>query len=260
MIIKIGIIFLVFAAIFYFPQYLPRLFRFLGKRTGQAGRLGKEMVTGVEAPGSVLAEIETATGKILLDKALATRPRLPRSDQTDAVARLGDRLAEQAGRQQIPYRFLVVDDPAPNACAIPGGSILVSQALVELCSSQDELAGVIAHEIQHIDCRHALSSLAKDFAANKLLNIGGPMLRKAADLLEVVIDRGYQQEQEFEADLEGVRLARRAGFDPAGLANLLEKIGMLEPLENSLRIEELPYFSTHPPIHERVRKLRKLAG
>ena len=96
MIIKIGIIFLVFAAIFYFPQYLPRLFRFLGKRTGQAGRLGKEMVTGVEAPGSVLAEIETATGKILLDKALATRPRLPRSDQTDAVARLGDRLAAQA--------------------------------------------------------------------------------------------------------------------------------------------------------------------
>ena len=56
------------------------------------------------------------------------------------------------------------------------------------------------------------------------------------------------------------RADRDRPADPAGLANLLEKIGMLEPLENSLRIEELPYFSTHPPIHERVLKLRKLAG
>jgi len=85
------------------------------------------------------------------------------------------------------------------------------------------------------------------------------MLRKAAETLEVHIDRGYQQDQEFEADIEGARLAKRAGFDPAGLANLLDKLGRLEPLENSLRIEELPYFSTHPPIQERVRRLRKLA-
>ena len=128
MIIKIGIIFLVFAAIFYFPQYLPRLFRFLGKRTGQAGRLGKEMVTGVEVPGSVLAEIETATGKILLDKALATRPRLPRSDQTDAVARLGDRLAEQARVVVVPGspRFF-----GPAAAGHIRLSIATSRALLE---------------------------------------------------------------------------------------------------------------------------------
>ena len=79
---------------------------------------------------------------------------------------------------------------------------------------------MLAHEIQHIDRRHALNTIAKDFAAKRLMNIGGPILRKAAELLEVLIDRGYQQDQEFEADIEGARLAKRAGFDPAGLANL----------------------------------------
>ncbi|MEC9350105.1 MAG: M48 family metallopeptidase [Planctomycetota bacterium] len=259
MIIKLLILFLVIAALFYFPQYLPRLFRFLGARTGQAGRLGKELLTGAEVPDSVLAEIETGTGKILLDKALTNHPELPSSDQSTAVKKLGARLAAKAARQQLPFRFIIIDDPAPNACAIPGGSILISQPLIELCSCEDELAGVLAHEIQHIDRRHALNTLAKNFAAKKLLNIAGPMLRKAAETLEVHIDRGYQQDQEFEADIEGARLAKRAGFDPAGLANLLEKLGMPEPLENSLRIEELPYFSTHPPIRERVRRLRKPA-
>ncbi len=259
MIIKLLILLLVIAALFYFPQYLPRLFRFLGTRLGQAGRLGKELTTGVEVPDSVLAELETGTGKILLDKALTNHPELPGSEETAAVEKLGARLAAKAARQQLPFSFIIIDDPAPNACAIPGGSILISQSLVELCSCEDELAGVLAHEIQHIDRRHALNTIAKNFAAKRLLNIGGPILRKAAELLEVLIDRGYQQDQEFEADLEGARMAKRAGFDPAGLANLLEKLGMLEPLENSLRIDELPYFSTHPPIRERVRRLRKLA-
>ena len=259
MIIKLLILFLVIAALFYFPQYLPRLFRFLGIRIGQAGRLGKELATGVEVPDSVLADLEAGTGKILLEKALANYPEVPGSARAAAVEKLGSRLASKATRQQLPFSFTIIDDPAPNACAIPGGSILISQSLVELCSSEDELAGVLAHEIQHIDRRHALNTIAKDFAAKRLLNIGGPMLRKAAELLEVLIDRGYQQDQEFEADIEGARLAKRAGFDPAGLADLLEKLGMLEPLENNLRIEELPYFSTHPPIQERVRRLRKLA-
>ena len=78
MIIKLLILLLVIAALFYFPQYLPRLFRFLGTRLGQAGRLGKELTTGVEVPDSVLAELETGTGKILLDKALTNHPELPR--------------------------------------------------------------------------------------------------------------------------------------------------------------------------------------
>ena len=260
MIIKLGILFLVFAALFFLPDYLPRLFGFLGRRIGQLSRLGKELVTGNEVPDSVLAEIEAGAGELLLIKALSNSPRSPKSDQTLSVDRIGAQLASKAKRQQIPYRFIVVDDPSPNACAIPGGSILVTDSLLEICSCPDELAGVLAHEIQHIDCRHALNSLAKNFAVGKLLRIGGPMLRKAADFFEIMISRGYEREQEFEADLEGGRLAKKAGFDPRGLANLLEKLSTMEPWENNLRLEDLPFFSTHPPMPERIRKLRELTG
>ena len=154
----------------------------------------------------------------------------------------------------------MVDDPTPNACAIPGGSILVTDSLLDICSSPNEIAGVLAHEIQHIDCRHALNSLAKNFAVRKLLRIGGPMLRKAADFFEITISRGFEREQEFEADLEGGRLAKRAGFDPRGLASLLEKLAAMEPLENNLRLEDIPFFSSHPPMPERISKLRKRFG
>ena len=117
MIIKLLILFLVIAALFYFPQYLPRLFRFLGARTGQAGRLGKELLTGAEVPDSVLAEIETGTGKILLDKALTNHPELPSSDQATAVKKLGARLAAKAARQQLPFRFILIDDQTSNTVA-----------------------------------------------------------------------------------------------------------------------------------------------
>ena len=260
MFIKLGILFLVFAALFFLPDYLPRLFGFLGRRIGQLSRLGKELVTGNEVPDSVLAEIEAGAGELLLIKALSNSPRSPKSDQTVSVDRIGAQLASKAKRQKIPYRFIVVDDPTPNACAIPGGSILVTDSLLDICSSPNEIAGVLAHEIQHIDCRHALNSLAKNFAVRKLLRIGGPMLRKAADFFEITISRGFEREQEFEADLEGGRLAKRAGFDPRGLASLLEKLAAMEPLENNLRLEDIPFFSSHPPMPERISKLLKRFG
>ena len=215
--------------------------------------LADDLYKSVGAPGGPLAKIEELAGKRMLKKELSKTPAIEKTKEAETVEKIGRRLAACARRSHIPFRFFLVDSPGiKNAYAIPGGSILITRALLDICSSEDELAGVLAHEIAHIDCHHSSKALAVSLGTAPLGILDNALLRQAGKLFNKLIESGYSQENEFEADHEGALLAKRAGFDPFGSLDLMK----ME--EGVYATEEHSYFSTHPPRHERIRELRKL--
>ena len=251
---KIGILFLVILLLQVLPGYLPRLGKRMGRKFRRKTRFARELLDSTEKPGGPLARFEELAGEQVLKKCLSKTPAIEKTKEAETVERIGRRLAACARRSYIPFRFFLVDSPGiENAYAISGGNILITQALLDFCSSEDEIAGVLAHEIAHIDCGHHSKALAVSLGTS-LVILDNAILRQAGKIFDKLIESGYSQDNEFEADREGALLAKRAGFDPFGNMDLMK----ME--EGVYAAEEHSYFSTHPPRHERIRELRKLLG
>ena len=244
-----------------FPRQVPKLFRRFGRGVGNAGRVGKELATGVEEPNSALADAEMRAGDLLLQKLLVETPPCEDPDLQASVTEIGARLAVYAERRQIEYRFIAIEDAEPRAYAAPGGTILISRALVHLCSGDGaRLAGIIAHEIQHVDRRHSLRQLtAKAALATGLrfFRLGGFLLRNIVSTLESQLQKGYSPDQELEADQRGAQMAEKAGFSSQGLAELLAALQAPNPESGEPLGQALPYFATHPSVAERLAGLRR---
>lgn len=244
-----------------FPRKIPAMLRRVGGWLGIAGRVGKDLATGDDVPDSPLVKYEIRAGEMLTHKYLIEHSVSDDPALTTCVARVGGRLMRHVRRSTIPYRFFVVESAEPNAFAVPGGAVFVSNALLDLCErNEDMVAGVLAHEIVHVDRKHAVRNLTREFALRAgfrfLPFFRGALLSRMIGGMEELLTNGYRQEQEFEADLLGSRLARQAGFAPAGLLRLLARLAERHPESGGVVAEALGYFSTHPPMRERMRRLR----
>ncbi len=156
------------------------------------------------------------------------------------VRSVGIRLLRHAPPQPFDYEFKVVDQSVPNAFALPGGKIYVSRGLLALIQTEDELAGVIGHEITHAAERHTAARIDYSRRLNPF-SIG--YIRAAAIA-------AYGRDQERDADRGGQILAARAGYDPAGIADFLRKLDASDRYE--IGWSRLPYFlATHPTSPER---------
>ncbi len=239
--------------LFLFPSTIRLFLRRLGRWTGDFGRAGQELVTGEEVPGSPLARYEALAGRAVEEKLLAAHPISSDERLQGRLAFIGARLAGAASRRQIAFRFRAVEGPEPAAYSLPGGAVLVSRPLVELTAGDDnQLAGILAHEVAHIDQRHAVRSLARTAAARtglRILSLGrGALLARVIGSMEELLEKGYGAAEEIAADRGAVDLAARAGFDPRAYPFFLKSV-----LDR--RLEGAGYFRSHPPIPERLRAL-----
>lgn len=151
------------------------------------------------------------------------------------------RLLRHAPSRPFDYEFKIVDQSVPNAFALPGGKIYVSRGLLALVTSEDELAGVLGHEITHAAERHASARLEYAKRQNPFTMIFLRAARIAA----------YGRDQERDADRGGQILAARAGYDPAAIAEFLRKLDASERYE--VGWSRLPsFFATHPTSPERA--------
>jgi beta-barrel assembly-enhancing protease len=175
---------------------------------------------------------------------------------------VGNAVAGNSKRATIPYQFAVLDSPVQNAFAVPGGVIFVSRALVSILDDEAELAAVLAHEIGHVAAKHALKStqraqLLQGVGTITAASVGGDKGKKFAsaigDMQAVLFDKGLDKEMEFEADLASMETTYRTGYDPSAMIRVLKK---LQRLEASSKDKKGSWFSTHPPLSERIARLQ----
>ena len=189
------------------------------------------------------------------------------------VQAVGNRVARPSPRQDTSYTFQIVNRPEPNAFALPNGNIYVSRGLLALANSEDELAGVLAHEVVHVAARHTVRS-ANVAVATSPLRIATGIAGVAAGVLAPSVGEGimglgetateaflapYGRSQEREADDVGIELAARSGYDPTGLPRILRALERDEALHRDGPPRQ-SFFDTHPATPERVREMQERAA
>ena len=155
---------------------------------------------------------------------------------------IGDKLLRAIPNRPFAYQFRVVDQVEANAFALPGGHIFVSRGLLALANDEDELACVIGHEIGHVAKRHAA---AQQGATSGMFPLLDPMLRQGRMA-------AYSRDLERSADHDGQILCAAAGYDPLGMARLLESLMNYEKLVTGDPYRMESYFDTHPLSSERA--------
>jgi len=180
------------------------------------------------------------------------------------VAAVGERVARQSPRQDVPYRFQVVDTPEPNAFALPGGYVYVSRGLLVIANSEDELTNVIGHEVAHVAARHAAQREAASVPVGILTAIGtlaagviagGPGAQAVGQLGQTAgsgLIASYGRDQEREADELGQGYAAKAGANPKAMADFLATLENATRLERSGASRQPSFFDSHPSTPERV--------
>ncbi len=206
---------------------------------------------------------EIAIGKELAERYPISDDNLtPEESALDAyVSRVGRALAAHAHRH-LAYSFhLIPNRSMMNAFSLPGGPVYVGEGLLDQMTSEDELAAVIGHEIEHIDHYHCAERVQVEARLRKLeLGIVGALVQIPLSVWEA----GYNKDEELEADREGMRLEMQAGYSPYGAVTLFEKFAKLNneyiihahsPKEelSDLAIQSLEgYFRSHPQTSERI--------
>ena len=159
-------------------------------------------------------------------------------------------VAQQSERPNLPWHFGVNDSDHINAFAAPGGYIIITKGMMKQLRNEAELAGVLGHEVAHVNQKHHLKALRKSAFAN-LLGEGvaaatdskhADLVKKLAGPTKELYARGLDKADEFEADRMGVVLAARAGYDPYGLPAVLTTLASAAPDDNFLTL----LTKTHP--------------
>ncbi|MCM8800826.1 MAG: M48 family metallopeptidase [Candidatus Omnitrophica bacterium] len=190
------------------------------------------------------------------------RKKLKILDDPDRLWRLnhiGNKLASVSDRRDLVYHFRVVKDKELNAFAIPGGFIYVNSGLMDI-ANDDELAGVLGHEIGHIAARHSVKRLQASLGYQLIMGIVSGVadqqgLFNVMDVIFDVINLGYSRKDELLADSLAVRYIKRAGFNPYGLITFFEKLKKEKELKGA--DFNLVFLSSHPPIEERIKQIEK---
>ena len=177
------------------------------------------------------------------------------------VIDIGQRMARISERPQLPWRFTVVDVPAVNAFAVPGGGIYITRGIMPFLDNEAELAGVIGHEIGHVTARHSAQQYTRQVSGQVgLLALGifvpqaRPFGQLSGQALGVLFLR-YGRDDELQADQLGAGYEARLGWDPAAMPGFLSTLGRLDEAAGDRR--GVPnWLSTHPEPLSRVRDVQ----
>jgi len=178
----------------------------------------------------------------------------------DYINNLGQRLVRVSKRNNIKYTFKVVNDPAINAFALPGGHCYVNLGLIDFAETESELASVIGHEIGHVVGEHGMENMTKQ----NIIGLAGAIALGSnpsfteefmTSLIQTGIITKYGRSAELEADKFGIQQMHDAGINPDGSKKFFEKLAK-EEKGGSSRMASI--LSTHPPTSIRIKKATKI--
>jgi MAF protein len=178
------------------------------------------------------------------------------------VEDIGKKIAAVSDRKEIDYYFRVIEDDEVNAFSLPGGYVYVNRGLVDKAKSDDELAGVLGHEVGHIVARHSIKKL-QAMQAYSILRVlvaatpGSGGAGTAADAAFTEILLGYGRDDELLADQLSVRYAKAAGYNPHAMIDFLER---LQDIDRRRPLRAKSYYKTHPYVPDRLRIIKQELG
>lgn len=183
----------------------------------------------------------------------------PSQEAQDLVDKVGNNLINNSIARQTPYQYdfhLLRDPKAINAFALPGGQIFITYALFSKLQNEDQLAGVLGHEIGHVLGKHSAERMEKQKLTRGFLSgvsvgtSGGA--GQVASMIANTINMKFGREDELESDELGIKFMIDAGYEPE------QMIGVMQILKASAGPNRTPEFqSTHPDPENRIEKIKE---
>lgn len=199
--------------------------------------------------GSEIRIGENAAKDVDAQNVLITDPIL-----TNWVNSTAANLSQYRARPDINYRFKIIDTNDINAFALPGGFIYLNFGMLNFVNSDDELAGVMGHEMGHVERRHSITMNAKAQVLNILigvLSIASPFVYRFGNLIGDLSLYKLSRVDELQADQYGLLLMTRAGYDPNAMVSFMERLDKMHTSSGGFN----KYFETHPDPKNRVAHL-----
>jgi predicted Zn-dependent protease len=226
----------------------------LGRAAG--GALGASFPIGLEKEveiGRGIAATVAGRWKVLDDPALMTY-----------VGLVGSVVAQQSPRaNEVAWKFAVLDTDEVNAFAAPGGYVFITRGALEVIESEAELAGVLAHEVGHVDAKHVLAQVRKFDMMSRAraeADLDGPLLDLIAGRATSMLFMGLNRQDEQEADSLAVAYAAAAGYQPDGMLQFLRHVKAVEQAD-APDAQQRPRLrrprNTHPDTDARLANMER---
>ncbi|ALF54620.1 peptidase [Nostoc piscinale CENA21] len=200
---------------------------------------------------NISANQEVELGKQMNDELKNGEIRLYRNEAVNRyVQEVGQRLAANSDRPNLPFTFQVVEDNSVNAFATTGGFVYINTGLLKTADNEAELASVMAHEIGHIGGKHLVKQMQQRAVASGLATVAGLDRNQAVAIgVDLALNRPRSRQDEFDADRRGLRTLTRAGYAQSGMVSFMQKL---------LKSGSGPTFlSTHPATSDRITNLKR---
>lgn len=196
------------------------------------------------AAGLISIEQEQKLGAMLFKAQQARLDLIDNTPANGAVEEIGRRLTSGS---RHTYRWHVAKDPSINAFAMPGGYIVVHTGLIDAADSPEELAGVIAHEVQHIEQRHSLQQIARELGLSAAISVVLGDAGTIGSMATQLAGLRFSRDHEREADLRGLESLLAADIDPTGMASMFRKLEAA-----AAGVSPPAFLSSHPATAERI--------
>lgn len=199
-------------------------------------------------------EQDVELGKEAAAEVRKTMPMVNNQELVNYLNEMGQRLTKSKRAGNFPYTFEVVNDPAINAFALPGGPMFVHTGLIAAADNEAQLAGVLAHEISHVALRHGTNNVTKANLIQLPAMLGAQVLGQKGGILGTLGQLGvtlgaqsillkYSRGAEEEADLNGAQMMNDAGYDPTEMARFFDKLAAEGGGDNGKLAN---FLSSHP--------------
>jgi len=245
------------AANSYFDEYRKKL----NNKVTTSGILGTigQVATGNEVGAlqivQALSAGEAAAGQSFAQSIKAQSKMVNSPEQLKYLNDIGQRLAKLMGRDEFEYEFNIIEDPTPNAFALPGGKIFFHTGMLELMDSEAELAGVLAHEIAHSVLSHSYKRIGESALTGTASSLIGSMLGREAGIASnvggLLLSQKFSRDKEKQSDILGLRVLDASGYAADGLYNVMAKLKRVSGGGANL-------LSSHPAPESRMRYLEEL--
>ena len=237
---------------------MDKFFRYLGHKSGPSIRKGKWIYHSFFADKAKALESEFIVGRELSYHINRELQIIDDVEKGSLVLEIGNLLCTRVVNKDRKFNFRIVASKEVNAFALPGGFIYITKALMEKIQfNRDELAFVLAHEMVHVVLKHPVKRILSNFSLKIVENIvrtrgaAGQIAKRA---ISSFLRNGYSRENELDADRYGTKLIVSAGFDMRGAIGLLNHLNQ----NRSDNPDIFNYFSSHPPIDERIKQIHSM--